>query len=160
MDKRSGIQIESPGINVATVKKDDDGWKFLMVRRADSETYPGLWGFVTGSKEGNETVPQLAIRELAEETGLIPERLWASEHCMQFYEPTVDRVWVLPVIVAVVSPGAAVRLCHENCEYRWVSGVEAVGLAIWKNLQEAISDIDLELQTYPAPNWVELPIEK
>ncbi len=158
MKEHSQIEIESPGINVAAVRQESGGWRFLMVRRAAGETYPGIWGVVTGGREGKETVPQLAVRELAEETGLRPERLWASEFCMQFYEPTVDRVWILPVIVAVVSPKATVKLCHENCEYRWAGADEAVALVVWENLKTAIRTLDRELNDYPAPNWVELDI--
>lgn len=158
MDKRTPIEIESPGINVAAVRQEADGWKFLLVKRAKSETYPGLWGFVTGGREGKETVPQLAIRELAEETGLTPERLWASEYCMQFYEPTVDKIWILPIIVAVVSPSAEVKLCHENSEYRWVEAKEGVELVVWQNLKKAMVDLGQELDSYPASNWVELTL--
>ena len=124
--------------------------------RAAGETYPGLWGFVTGGREGEETVPQIALRELFEETGLRQKRLFASEYCMQFYEPTVDKIWILPVIVAVVDGDEEINLCHENSQYRWVTGSEAVSLVVWKNLKKAISDIEIELQAFPAPNWVEL----
>jgi 8-oxo-dGTP pyrophosphatase MutT (NUDIX family) len=158
MSSDSCIPIESPGINIATIRRDGDSWKFLLVKRADAETYPGYWGLVTGGREGDETVPQLAVRELAEETGLRPERLWASEYCMQFYEPTVDRVWVLPVIVAVVSPAATVTLSEENAEYHWLMPEEAKKLVAWHNLRTVIDDISRELKSYPSANWVELPI--
>jgi 8-oxo-dGTP pyrophosphatase MutT (NUDIX family) len=152
----SPIPIESPGINVAVVRKDTDGWKFLMLKRAETETYPGLWGFLTGGREGDETVPQLAIREMAEEISLRPESLWASEYCFEFYEPTVDKIWILPVLVAVVSADSAVSLSSENCEYSWATSKEASALAVWKNLKNAIAALASELEEFPAPNWVEL----
>jgi dATP pyrophosphohydrolase len=159
MDKRSNIPIESPGINVAVVRKESTGWRFLLLKRADSETYPGFWGLVTGGREGNETVPQLARRELAEETGLVPQKLWASEYCLQFYEPTVDRVWILPVIVACVPADSKVVLSSENSEFRWLTAAEAIGLVLWQNLKATIANLDRELAEYPASNWVELTLE-
>ena len=156
MSPQNGIPLESPGINVAVVKKDKDGWKFLMLRRAPTESYPGFWGFLTGGREDGETVPQLAVRELQEETGLTAESLWATEYVFQFYEPTADKIWLLPVLAAVVPSDAEIRLSEENSEYRWLPAGEAIELAPWKNLKKAIADIDKELSCYPAGNWVEL----
>ena len=156
MPEKSRIEIESPGINVAVVKKETDGWKFLLLKRAARETYPGFWGFLTGSKENSETVPQLAVREMKEETGLAPEKLWATEYVFQFYEPTVDKIWILPVIVAVVPAESEVRLSAENSEFRWLDFKEAQKIVNWKNLQKALEDLAGELETYPAPNWIEL----
>jgi dATP pyrophosphohydrolase len=159
MKPRKGIPIESPGINLAVVKKEAGGWQLLMLRRAEGETYPGYWGLLTGSREGEETVPQLACRELAEETGLVPESLWASEYCVHFYEPTVDKLWILPVIVAVVAPEAEVRLSAENSQYQWASIPAAAKLAVWKNLVTVIGNLAPELEAFPAPNWVRLPVD-
>jgi len=156
MSPRTNIDIEAPGINVAVVKKDSDGWKFLMLRRAESESYPGFWGFLTGGRKDNESVPQIAVRELKEETGLMAESLWATEYVFQFYEPTVDKIWLLPVLVAVVSAEARIRLSEENSECRWLAEGEAIKLAPWKNLKKAVRDISEELSHYPADNWVEL----
>ncbi|MBN1213185.1 MAG: NUDIX domain-containing protein [candidate division Zixibacteria bacterium] len=156
MPDKSHIEIESPGINVAVVTKDANGWKFLLLRRAEKESYPGFWGFLTGGRENGESVPQIAVRELKEETGLAPQKLWATEYVFQFYEPTVDKIWILPVIVAVVSSGSKVRLSPENSEFRWLTAKDAQKKVLWKNLQKALKDIEEELKIYPAPNWVEL----
>lgn len=39
----------------------------LLLERA---AHPGFWQSVTGSREGNESLPQTARREVAEETGI------------------------------------------------------------------------------------------
>jgi dATP pyrophosphohydrolase len=155
----SNFPIDSPGINIATVKQDDYGWKFLLVLRAEGESYPGIWGLVTGGREGDETAAQLAVRELEEETGLRPEKLFASEYCVQFYEPTADHIWVLPVLVAVVAADSEVRLSEENSDYQWVTTEEGMQMVVWQNLREVLGRLDLELLEYPAPNWVELPVD-
>ena len=156
MTEKSRIEIEAPGINVAVVKKDADGWKFLLLKRAAKESYPGFWGFLTGGRENDETVPQLAVREMAEEIGLEPRKLWATEYVFQFYEPTVDRIWILPVLVAEVPDSSKIKLSPENSEYRWLAAEDAQKTVLWKNLRKAIGDIQEELEAYPAPNWVEL----
>ncbi len=160
MASYSSIPIESPGINLAIVRQDSDAWRFLLLRRAEGQSYPGFWGFLTGRKESNETVAQLAARELHEETGLTPLKLFASEYCVQFYEPAVDRVWILPVIVAMVESGEAVKLCEENSDFRWVTSAESRELLEWQNVIDAVQNLDRELQRYPAQSWVELPVER
>lgn len=156
MTLRPNITIESPGVNVAVVKKDDDGWKFLVLRRADGESYGGCWGFMTGSKQGNETVAQLVVRELNEETGLSPQSMWATEYLVQFYEPEYDRIWILPVIVVVVPSSARVTLSAENSESVWLVASQAKRKVSWKNLVRAIDDVAEELEIFPARNWVEI----
>ena len=150
------IELCAPGVNVAVVKRDEDGWKFLIVQRAEKESYPGCWGLVTGMKEDHETAAQIAKREMQEETGLKPDVMWSTEHLVQFYEPECDQVWILPLIVAVVSKDAKVTLSPENSEFKWLDPFRAKKQVTWKNLVCAISKIAEELELYPIRTWVEV----
>lgn len=156
MSKRTNIRIESPGVNVAVVKKDDDGWKFLVLKRAETESYGGCWGFLTGGKKEAETVAQLVVRELLEETKLAPLSMWATEYLVQFYEPESDSIWLLPLIVAVVDSGSVVQLSDENSDFRWLPAPKAKHLVTWRNLVRAIEEIADELEIHPARNWVQI----
>ena len=156
MTEHTNIKIESPGVNVAVVKKDYDGWKFLILKRAEEESYGGFWGFMTGGKKGDETVAQVVVRELKEETGLAPDSMWASEYVVQFYEPEYDAIWILPLIVALVPENAEIELSPENSEYRWLPAAKAKHLVSWNNLVNAIDRISEELEIFPARNWVEI----
>ncbi len=158
MTERKSIPIESPGVNVAVVKKDKEGWRFLLLKRAYTESYAGAWGFVTGTKSDEETAAQIAVRELKEETGLDPKALWATEYVIQFYEPEFDKVWILPLIVAVVPPDSEVKLSRENDEFIWLGAEQARAQVSWKNLVRAIEDLSEELRRYPAPTWVSLEL--
>lgn len=155
-EKKTNINIESPGVNVAVIRKSDDGWQFLILKRSDSESYGGYWGFMTGGKHDTETVAQVVARELKEETNLIPHSIWATEYLVQFYEPEYDSIWILPLIVAVIDPEDEVSLSEENTEYRWLSAEKAKHLVSWKNLVQAIDDISDELDIFPARNWVQI----
>ncbi|MFH1687622.1 MAG: NUDIX domain-containing protein [bacterium] len=154
--ERTNIKIESPGVSVAVMRKTYDGWRFLLLKRSEQETYAGTWGFVTGSKRGGETVAQVVKREVQEETGLTPESMWATEYLIQFYEPEQDSIWVLPQIVAIVPENAEVVLSAENSEFRWLEAGRARHLVTWKNLIKAIDDISEEIEIFPARNWVEI----
>ena len=156
MSEPTHIPIESPGVNVAIVKQDPDGWKFLILQRSEEESYGGYWGFMTGGKRGEETVAQVVKRELDEETGLVARSMWATEYMVHFYEPEEDKIWILPVIVAVVEPDSKVKLSEENSDFRWLPTTKAKHLVSWKNLERAIEEISDELEIYPARNWVEI----
>ncbi len=156
MNQPTNIKIESPGVNVAVVKKDYDGWKFLILRRSESETYGGYWGFMTGGKRGEETVAQVVVRELKEESGLAPLEMWATEYLVQFYEPLADAIWILPLIVAVVDSESEVVLSSENSEFKWLSASKAKRLVSWKNLETFLDEISGELEIYPARTWVQI----
>ena len=58
----------------------------LLLERADR---PGFWQSVTGSQDPGETLPQTAIREVAEETGLdatlYPLREWNLRNVYEIY---------------------------------------------------------------------------
>ncbi len=154
--KSTNIKIESPGVNVLVVKKTYDGWEYLLLKRAEKESYGGFWGFMTGGKQGEETVAQVAVRELTEETQLTAKSLWATEHLIQFYEPEYDSIWILPLIIAVVEDDAKVVLSDENSEFRWLSVSKAKHRVSWKNLSTALDNISEELEIFPARNWVEI----
>lgn len=156
IEKQTNIKIESPGVNVAVIRKSYDGWEFLLLKRSDTESYGGFWGFMTGGKSGNETVAEVVVRELYEETSLKPQNMWATEYLVQFYEPEYDSIWLLPLIVAVVEEDAEVKLSEENSEFRWMKAGKAKHLVSWKNLVRAIDDIEDELAIFPARNWVEI----
>lgn len=52
----------------------------LLLERAD---YPGYWQSVTGSRDGDETLRETAIREVAEETGLDATRYLLTDWQLQ-----------------------------------------------------------------------------
>lgn len=152
----SRIEIVSPGVNIAVVKKDDDGWKVLVLQRSDTGSYAGCWGLLTGRKESNEVVAQIVARELRERVSLTATRIWSTEHVIRFYEPEFDQIWMLPLIVAIVDADAKVDLQSEHSDFRWLDPFRAKRQVTWKNLYRAIENIAEELEVYPARTWVEL----
>lgn len=64
----------------------------LLLERAD---YPGYWQSVTGSRDGEETLRETAIREVGEETGLDAARYkltdWKLQNVYDIYPKWVHR---------------------------------------------------------------------
>lgn len=63
-----------------------DALDVLLIERAD---YPGYWQSVTGSRDGDETLRETAIREVREETGLDATRYalsdWQQQNVYEIY---------------------------------------------------------------------------
>ncbi len=153
---RHNIGIESPGFNAMVVRKDDDGWKFLLLQRAGTETYSGTWGVITGRKLDGENMVKAVTREVTDETALTDVRMFATENLIQYYEPENDKIWILPLIVVVVPSESDVTLSEENDDFVWLLPHRARHRVTWKNLERAIDEVVDELELYPARNWVEI----
>ncbi|MFM2400148.1 MAG: hypothetical protein RL341_2305 [Pseudomonadota bacterium] len=96
----------------------------LLLKRA-SRVLEGRWTQVSGSIEPGESAWQAALRELHEETGLVPLAFYSSDSHEQFYEADRNVMTIAPVFVAMVATDAQVRLNHEHTDYVWCTPVEA-----------------------------------
>ena len=54
----------------------EDELQFLILKRSKTKIYEHLWQGVAGKIEKGETAWQAAIRELEEETGFIPHKMF------------------------------------------------------------------------------------
>jgi len=116
---KSGLPIKAFGVSVVVLRHSHETTETLILKR-NSPILHGHWCQVAGATEPGEPGWQTALRELKEETGLIPERLYAAGYCEQFYHSAVDAVEVAPAFVAFVPASAGVALNHEHSEFKWV----------------------------------------
>ncbi|NOZ08054.1 MAG: NUDIX pyrophosphatase [FCB group bacterium] len=103
---------------------------FLLLKRARDRIYPGIWQCVTGKIEPDEKPFQTALREVREETGLVPQSLWTVEQVNQYYEAELDRLNFIPVFAAEVDTSDVI-LSDEHTAYQWCSLREAEQLLLW-----------------------------
>jgi dATP pyrophosphohydrolase len=120
--------------------------KFLLLRRSEESILGGTWQAVHGHIEAGETAVQTAVRELREETGFSPERLYRVEHVEQFYNERNDSVYFVPVFAAEVNGLPAPALSHEHTEFTWASLRDALSLIVWDNQRKSIGTIAGALQ--------------
>ena len=116
----AGLDIRCSMVSIVVVKGAGADTRVLLLQRA-SECLRGVWSYVAGHIEPNETAWQAASRELAEETGLVPQALYATSFCEQFYDVSSDCVMVVPAFVASVNHNCAVRLNGEHSALRWLT---------------------------------------
>jgi dihydroneopterin triphosphate diphosphatase len=120
------LPIRSNGVSVYVSREGSEGPEYLLLRRSEHDSYPGLWQQVTGSIHEGETAWEGALRELREETGLLADRLYSADQFEMFYDIPDDSVMILLVFVAFVAPDTEVRLSEEHSAYEWLP-VEAAG---------------------------------
>jgi dATP pyrophosphohydrolase len=81
----------------------------LVLRRAAGGRCPGSWETVHGHIEPDETPTDAARRELEEETGLVPERLYNLSRVEAFYQHRKDEIALVAVFTACVAADAVVH---------------------------------------------------
>ena len=118
-------------------QQTEAGVKFLLLKRNVNKIYEHLWQGVAGKIEAGEKAWETAIRELKEETGLSPKRMFVADHVSRFYETHGDRINLVPVFGIEVDT-AHVVLSEEHSDYRWVDIEEALQLLIWRGQRTGI----------------------
>ena len=121
-------------------RQTDKGLKFLILKRNEKKLYEHLWQGVAGKIEKDEEAWQTAIRELKEETGLDPVKMFVADHVSQFYEKHGDRVNLVPVFGIEVD-SKNVILSDEHIEYKWVDFKEAFDTLVWNGQKKGIQTI-------------------
>jgi len=119
------------------------GCDTLLVQRHGA-SMDGIWTYVAGHIEPDESGWQTALRELLEETALIPQALYATSFCEQFYDARADCVQVVPAFVAVVDEEAEVRLNHEHSAFRWLPLAEAAKIFPFGGQRDLIAHVQRE----------------
>jgi dATP pyrophosphohydrolase len=119
----------------------ENGIEFLLLKRAEDQIYPGLWQMITGKIRVNEKAYETALREIKEETGLVPVQLWVAPTVNSYYEPKEDYICLIPVFAARVNKDE-IKISREHNEYKWVDKTTAQKLLAWKGQREAVQIIE------------------
>ena len=136
----------------------DDGILFLLLKRAKTKMYEHLWQGVAGKIEKGEKSWETAKRELLEETGLIPKKMFIADHVSKFYEAKDDRINLVPVLGIEVNTKEVV-LSDEHCDYKWVTIEEALDLLVWTGQKQAIIIVnDMILCNDDRMKWSEIEV--
>ena len=114
---------------------------YLLIRRC-SAYLPGTWQMVSGGVHEGEKTWETALREIKEETGLVPTSIYSADAIETFYYPPKDAVVFVPVFVATVdNPGHVALSPNEHDAYEWVSLDEALNRLVWAEQRRVIKHI-------------------
>lgn len=137
-------------------------YEYAILKRADKGLYGGIWQFISGGAEDNESAEEAVRRETFEETG-IPEgskfyKLDTMFTVPRFNFPAGSKIWHKSIYsipnycFAVDSEGNEIVLSHEHLASKWCSYQECYdGLyflsnkcALWE-LNERLINNDLNM---------------
>ena len=135
------MNIISNLIEAHIFRESEKGIEFLLLKRSEGQPYPGLWQMVTGKIKSDEKAYQTALREIKEETGLVPVQLWVAPTVNSFYEPKDEYICLLPVFAARVE-SSEIKLSREHTEYQWVNKTTAQKLFAWEGQRKAVQIIE------------------
>lgn len=135
------MKIISDLVEAHIFRETKNGIEFMLLKRADNQVYPSLWQMVTGKIRKDEKAFQTAIREIREETGLIPQQLWVAPTINSYYEPRKEFICLIPVFAARVKD-QKVRLSNEHIDCKWVNTKKAQELLAWKGQRESVRIIE------------------
>lgn len=116
--------------------------EFLLLKRAPYQYYPNIWQMVSGKIRENEKAYETALREIKEETGLVPENLWIAPNINSFYSPDDEYISLIPVFAAKVNDDSQVIISTEHSEYKWLKSSEAKQLLAWEGQRKSLELIN------------------
>ena len=116
----------------------DRPWYLLLHRSRTEKIYPGLWQFISGSIDLNESALDAAFRELQEETGIKPFAFWVVPFVNSFYDHNYDAVNLSPLFAAQVEAGLDPKLSDEHFEFGWYPYEEALKKLVWPGQKQGL----------------------
>ena len=120
--------------------------EYLALRRAPGGRCPGSWETVHGHIDADEQPAAAALREVKEETGLTPLRLYNLSRVELFYQHRLDEVALVPVFVAFVDGKTPVRLSREHDSFEWLGPGAARHRFAWPRERRALDDVEILLE--------------
>ncbi|MEX2210526.1 MAG: NUDIX domain-containing protein [Gaiellaceae bacterium] len=108
------------GVAAKAIVRRPDGRVLVIRRPDDARTDAGLWDLPGGKMDHGETLEQVVVREVREETGL-EVQVGGVVHVSYF---EFDPFWVTCVTLACDADGDGVRLSGEHVDFAWLAPEE------------------------------------
>jgi dATP pyrophosphohydrolase len=141
MDIREEVPIKSFSISAYVCRIEDGKGRYLILRRKSSYL-SSSWQMVSGKIEKGEKAWEAALREITEETGLIPDRLYSVNKLEQFYEASQNCINLVPIFAGFVDSDQPVKLSPEHSEHKWVSPEESKEYLCFEHQTETMREIE------------------
>jgi dihydroneopterin triphosphate diphosphatase len=134
----SAIPARVAYIDLLVLRGAGEELEVLCLRRGPAGRSPGSWEAVHGHIDPGETPVAAVLRELQEETGCKPERLYSLSRTEAFYRHTENEVVLIPVFAVFVPRNAKVKLSDEHDQHEWLRSQAARVRMSWPRLRREI----------------------
>ena len=125
-------------IDLLVLRGAGEELEVLCLRRGPNGRSPGSWEAVHGHIDPGENAVATALREIREETGLAPVRLYSLSRTEAFYRHTTNEVVLIPVFAAFVEKGPKGTLSVEHDEHEWLRPQAARVRMSWPRIRREI----------------------
>jgi type II secretory ATPase GspE/PulE/Tfp pilus assembly ATPase PilB-like protein/8-oxo-dGTP pyrophosphatase MutT (NUDIX family) len=126
-------------VEIFVIRHNGGDWRILVLKRAAASKRPGSWETVYGKIDADEKPEDAALRELREETSLIPQSLY-DVTVSSFYLHSTRTVQMCITFAAFVAGDTNVLLSEEHQAYEWLSLDEACDRFTWPREESALRD--------------------
>ena len=152
--------VVSRSIEVVVYRLNRDRAEYLVLQRSlEERAHPGMWQIITGMVEEGETAVAAALREVREESGVTPQRLWTVPLVNSFYNATTDTVHMCPVFAIQADPGAVVTLSEEHMDFGWFPYTIARERLVWPAHRDSLEIVEgYIVRGSEAADRLELPV--
>jgi dATP pyrophosphohydrolase len=141
--------IQQTHVEVYVFRREGRRVEFLCMRRCARGSLPGTWQPVTGKRRAGERAVAAARREVFEETGLRPLRLWALETVTIYFDPAADVVRLLPLFAAEIGRRDTVALSREHDAFRFLGARAAGNRFLWEAQRRGLEAVRREVLARP-----------
>src|SRR3954453_20917549 len=155
------MKIRHDMVYCFVVRRDESGARheFLQLRRCAGDFMGGTWQTVCGRIEGDEKAWQAALRELKEETALVPLELYQLDVINTFYLAADDSIWMCPAFCAIVDRTVAIRRNEEHAPVRWIGRAQLDREFMWPGERAQLAELCREiLDDGPAKRYMRLEL--
>jgi dATP pyrophosphohydrolase len=138
LEKFNGSMVETVVrvVDVYAYRLEEEQPQFLLLRRAPGVSYAGQWRMIGGKIRPGEAAWQTALREIEEETGQQPRRLWVVSSLNAFYEWQHDRINLIPAFAAELIGDPVLN--DEHDAFVWLDEEEAASRLPWPEQQRLL----------------------
>jgi type II secretory ATPase GspE/PulE/Tfp pilus assembly ATPase PilB-like protein/8-oxo-dGTP pyrophosphatase MutT (NUDIX family) len=133
-----GIPVRVATVDVYVVRPIPGAWQVLLLQRGADTRCPASWETVHGRIEPGERPEDAALREVREETGIEPTRLYTLT-VQPFYLPIASIVTAAVVFVAFTED-EAVSLGTEHEAFEWLPVEDAMRRFSWPRSRTALRE--------------------
>jgi|WetSurMetagenome_2_1015567.scaffolds.fasta_scaffold02182_10 dihydroneopterin triphosphate diphosphatase len=137
------IPVVSNIVEVCVFRFRNDMIEYLVLKRSPGERiHPGMWQLITGTTTEGERGVRTAIREMQEETGLVPQHFWAVPVLTSFYDRNGGALNHCPVFAAQADPASEVKISEEHCDFAWLPVAQARRRLVWPSHRAVVEMVD------------------